>query len=67
MSKRTYTRLITATETNQVRVRTYSELDVEATDEELRLEQDVLAPLAEAKKLYVFNMTQPWVQIKSAA
>ncbi|GAA5829419.1 hypothetical protein JCM5353_008689 [Sporobolomyces roseus] len=43
------------------------ELDVEATDEELRLEQDVLAPLAEAKKLYVFNMTQPWVQIKSAA
>ncbi|GAA6009594.1 hypothetical protein JCM11491_001028 [Sporobolomyces phaffii] len=43
------------------------EFDAEASDEQLRLEQDVLAPLAEAKKLYVYNMTQPWVQIKSAA
>jgi mannose-1-phosphate guanylyltransferase len=44
-----------------------SEFDAEANDEQLRLEQDVLAPLAAAKKLYVYSMTQPWVQIKSAA
>ncbi|GAA5952732.1 hypothetical protein JCM5350_004792 [Sporobolomyces pararoseus] len=43
------------------------EFDAEANDEQLRLEQDVLAPLAASKKLYVYSMTQPWVQIKSAA
>ncbi|GAA5843108.1 hypothetical protein JCM3766R1_005240 [Sporobolomyces carnicolor] len=43
------------------------EFDAEANDEQLRLEQDVLAPLAASKKLYVFQMNQPWVQIKSAA
>ncbi|GAA5821424.1 hypothetical protein JCM10212_002340 [Sporobolomyces blumeae] len=43
------------------------EFDSDATDDELRLEQDVLAPLAAAKKLYVYSMKEPWVQIKSAA
>ncbi|CEQ42093.1 SPOSA6832_03858, partial [Sporobolomyces salmonicolor] len=47
--------------------RRYSEDPTETSDEQLRLEQDVLAPLAEARKLYVFKMTEPWVQIKSAA
>jgi hypothetical protein len=34
--------------------------------EELRLEQDVLAPLAAGKKLYVYMTTSFWRQIKSA-
>ncbi|GAA5911470.1 hypothetical protein JCM6882_005011 [Rhodosporidiobolus microsporus] len=42
--------------------------DPDATsDDQLRLEQDVLAPLAEAQKLYVYQTPSPWVQIKSAA
>jgi len=36
-------------------------------DDQLRLEQDVIAPLADAKKLYVYQALSPWVQIKSAA
>lgn len=36
-------------------------------DDQLRLEQDVIAPLAATKKLYVYQTTSPWVQIKSAA
>lgn len=35
-------------------------------EEQLRLEQDVLAPLASAKKLYVFMTPGYWRQIKSA-
>ncbi|GAA5908494.1 hypothetical protein JCM8208_002646 [Rhodotorula glutinis] len=42
--------------------------DPEATgDEQLRLEQDVLSPLAHSGRLYAFQTTSPWVQIKSAA
>ncbi|GEM11011.1 mannose-1-phosphate guanylyltransferase [Rhodotorula toruloides] len=42
--------------------------DPEATnDEQLRLEQDVLSPLAHTSKLYAYQTTSPWVQIKSAA
>ncbi|BGP43542.1 hypothetical protein JCM10450v2_007709 [Rhodotorula kratochvilovae] len=42
--------------------------DPESTkDEQLRLEQDVLAPLAHSGKLYAYQTTSPWVQIKSAA
>ncbi|KAK4045961.1 hypothetical protein OIV83_006489 [Microbotryomycetes sp. JL201] len=36
-------------------------------DDQLRLEQDVIVPLADAKKLYVYQALSPWVQIKSAA
>ncbi|ORY88473.1 mannose-1-phosphate guanyltransferase [Leucosporidium creatinivorum] len=36
-------------------------------DDQLRLEQDVIAPLADSKKLYVYQALSPWVQIKSAA
>ncbi|TNY20370.1 nucleotide-diphospho-sugar transferase, partial [Rhodotorula diobovata] len=36
-------------------------------DEQLRLEQDVLSPLAHTGKLYAFQTETPWVQIKSAA
>ncbi|GAA5870672.1 hypothetical protein JCM8547_005026 [Rhodosporidiobolus lusitaniae] len=40
----------------------------EATnDDNVRLEQDVLAPLAEAGKLYVYQTSSPWTQIKTAA
>lgn len=35
-------------------------------DDQLRLEQDVLAPLASNKKLYVFMTPGYWRQIKSA-
>lgn len=35
-------------------------------EEQLRLEQDVLAPLASAKKLFVFMTPGYWRQIKSA-
>lgn len=35
-------------------------------EEQLRLEQDVLAPLASARKLYVFMTPGYWRQIKSA-
>lgn len=42
--------------------------DPEATnDEQLRLEQDVLSPLAHTHKLFAYRSTSPWVQIKSAA
>lgn len=42
--------------------------DPEATnDEQLRLEQDVLSPLAHTGKLFAYRSTSPWVQIKSAA
>lgn len=33
----------------------------------LRLEQDVIAPLAQAKKMYVYETTDFWKQIKTAA
>ena len=33
----------------------------------LSLEQDVLAPLAPSKKLFVFQINNPWQQIKTAA
>lgn len=36
-------------------------------DDQLRLEQDVIAPLAASKKLYVYQSSAPWTQIKSAA
>ncbi|GAA6043709.1 hypothetical protein JCM8097_007494 [Rhodosporidiobolus ruineniae] len=36
-------------------------------DDVVRLEQDVLAPLAESRKLYVYQSTAPWVVVKSAA
>ncbi|KAM0750988.1 mannose-1-phosphate guanyltransferase [Meredithblackwellia eburnea MCA 4105] len=36
-------------------------------DDQLRLEQDVISPLAAQKKLYVYQTLSPWVQIKSAA
>lgn len=36
-------------------------------DDQLRLEQDVISPLAAMKKLFVYQTTSPWVQIKSAA
>ncbi|GAA5830042.1 hypothetical protein JCM11251_006853 [Rhodosporidiobolus azoricus] len=43
-------------------------LDPDATsDDQLRLEQDVLAPLASSGKLYVYQTQSSWVQIKSAA
>ena len=35
-------------------------------DDQLRLEQDILAPLASNKKLYVFMTPGYWRQIKSA-
>lgn len=38
-----------------------------AEDDQLRLEQDVIAPLADHKKLYVYQAISPWIQIKSAA
>lgn len=38
-----------------------------SSDEQLRLEQDVLSPLASTGKLYAYQTTSPWVQIKSAA
>lgn len=38
----------------------------EEDDEQLRLEQDVIAPLASNKKLYVFMTPGYWRQIKSA-
>ncbi|GAA5942632.1 hypothetical protein JCM10213_005927 [Rhodosporidiobolus nylandii] len=41
--------------------------EVGANDDLLRLEQDVLAPLAENGKLYVYTTKDPWVQVKSAA
>ena len=36
-------------------------------DDQLRLEQDVIAPAVEAKKMFVYQALGPWVQIKSAA
>ncbi|KAL8287158.1 hypothetical protein RQP46_003610 [Phenoliferia psychrophenolica] len=36
-------------------------------DDQLRLEQDVIAPLAAMHKLFVYQTTSPWVQIKSAS
>ncbi|SCZ90633.1 BZ3500_MvSof-1268-A1-R1_Chr1-3g02115 [Microbotryum saponariae] len=38
-----------------------------AQDDQLRLEQDVIAPLAASKKLYVYQALGAWTQIKSAA
>lgn len=35
--------------------------------DQLRLEQDVISPLAASRKLYVYQAISPWVQIKSAA
>lgn len=35
-------------------------------DDQLRLEQDVIAPLAEKRKLYVYETTSFWRQIKTA-
>ncbi|GAA5973972.1 hypothetical protein JCM11641_001250 [Rhodosporidiobolus odoratus] len=39
----------------------------EQNEDILRLEQDVLAPLAEQGKLYVYQTRENWVQVKSAA
>ena len=36
-------------------------------DEILRLEQDVIVPLAAAKKMYVYETKDFWRQIKTAA
>ena len=36
-------------------------------DEILRLEQDVIAPLAAAKKMYVYQTSDFWQQVKTAA
>jgi len=36
-------------------------------DEQLRLEQDVIAPLAAAKKMYVYETKDFWRQVKTAA
>ncbi len=36
-------------------------------DEILRLEQDVIAPLAAAKKMYVYQTHDFWRQVKTAA
>ena len=37
------------------------------SDERLRLEQDVIVPLAAARKMYVYESKGFWRQIKSAA
>ncbi|OZJ06253.1 hypothetical protein BZG36_00796 [Bifiguratus adelaidae] len=37
-----------------------------SSDDRLRLEQDLLRPLSEAKKLYVYETTDFWRQIKTA-
>lgn len=37
-----------------------------ASDEILRLEQDVIRPLADAHKMYVHETDVPWRPIKSA-
>jgi len=49
------------------KVKTLADDPAEPNDDQLRLEQDVIAPLCHAKKIYVFQSTSPWVQIKSAA
>ena len=36
-------------------------------DENLQLEQDVIVPLAAARKVYVFETTDFWRQMKTAA
>lgn len=36
-------------------------------DEILRLEQDVIVPLAAAKKMYVYETSKFWRQMKTAA
>lgn len=36
------------------------------TDDRLRLEQDLLRPLSENRKLYVYVTEKPWRQIKTA-
>lgn len=36
-------------------------------DEMLRLEQDVIAPLAASKKMYVYQTGEFWRQVKTAA
>ncbi|SAL95921.1 hypothetical protein [Absidia glauca] len=37
-----------------------------ASDDRLRLEQDLLRPLSESRKLYVYVTEKPWRQIKTA-
>lgn len=37
------------------------------SDDIVRLEQDVLMPLAAARKMYVYETTDFWRQIKTAA
>jgi mannose-1-phosphate guanylyltransferase len=49
------------------KVKLLAEDPTQPSDDQLRLEQDVIAPLCHAKKIYVFQSTSPWVQIKSAA
>jgi hypothetical protein len=44
----------------------WDETRAERGDGELRLEQDILAPLSQSKKLYVFETKDFWRQIKSA-
>jgi hypothetical protein len=44
----------------------WDETRAERGDGELRLEQDILAPLSQSKKLFVFETKDFWRQIKSA-
>ena len=44
----------------------WDEARAERGDGELRLEQDILAPLSQSKKLFVYETKDFWRQIKSA-
>jgi hypothetical protein len=44
----------------------WDEIRAERGDGELRLEQDILAPLSQSKKLFVYETKDFWRQIKSA-
>ena len=44
----------------------WDENRAERADDELRLEQDILAPLSQSKRLFVYETKDFWRQIKSA-
>ena len=44
----------------------WDENRAERGDDELRLEQDILAPLSQSKRLFVYETKDFWRQIKSA-
>lgn len=44
----------------------WDENRAEKGDDELRLEQDILAPLSQSKRLFVYETKDFWRQIKSA-